>query len=103
MGGSSGGGGGSAPAIQTQIVREAPGIEERKIGLMDIGLNLGATPVNIPQFQVAQPTALRTTRISTSWNYRCRCSYSSTRYCFITSWSRCNITSITRTKYKSIF
>ena len=61
MGGSSGGGsggGGSAPAIQTQIVREAPGIEERKIGLMDIGLNLGATPVNIPQFQVAQPTAL---------------------------------------------
>jgi hypothetical protein len=35
---SGGGGGGSAPAIQTQIVREAPGIEERKIGLMDIGL-----------------------------------------------------------------
>ncbi len=59
MGGSSGGGGGgSAPAIQTQIVREAPGIEERKIGLMDIGLNLGSQPVNIPAFQVAQPTAL---------------------------------------------
>ncbi len=61
MGGGSsggGGGGGSAPAIQTQIVREAPGIEERKIGLMDIGLNLASTPVNIPQFQVAQPTAL---------------------------------------------
>lgn len=57
-GGSGGGGGGSAPAIQTQIVREAPGIEERKIGLMDIGLNLASTPVNIPQFQVAQPTAL---------------------------------------------
>jgi hypothetical protein len=55
---SGGGGGGSAPAIQTQIVREAPGIEERKIGLMDIGLNLGSQPVNIPQFQVAQPTAL---------------------------------------------
>ena len=54
MGGSSGGGGGgSAPAIQTQIVREAPGIEERKIGLMDIGLNLGATPVNIPDYQIA--------------------------------------------------
>lgn len=51
MGGSSGGGGGgSAPAIQTQIVREAPGIEERKIGLMDIGLNLGSQPVNIPAF-----------------------------------------------------
>jgi hypothetical protein len=50
---SSGGGGGSAPAIQTQIVREAPGIEERKIGLMDIGLNLGSTPVNIPDYQIA--------------------------------------------------
>lgn len=58
MGGSSGGGGGSAPAIQTQIVREAPGIEERKIGLMDIGLNLASTPVNIPAVQVAGPTAL---------------------------------------------
>ena len=52
-GGSSGGGGGSAPAIQTQIVREAPGIEERKIGLMDIGLNLASTPVQIPAYQVA--------------------------------------------------
>ena len=55
---SGGGGGGSAPAVQTQIVREAPGIEERKIGLMDIGLNLGQQPVNIPQVQVAGPTAL---------------------------------------------
>jgi hypothetical protein len=62
MGGSSGGGGGSAPAIQTQIVREAPGIEERKIGLMDIGLNLGSTPVKIPDYQIAgggQGTALQ--------------------------------------------
>ena len=53
MGGSSGGGGGgAAPAIQTQIVREAPGIEERKLGLMDIGLNLGSTPVNIPNYNI---------------------------------------------------
>lgn len=57
---SSGGGGGSAPAVQTQIVREAPGIEERKIGLMDIGLNLGQQPVNIPEYQVAGPGALET-------------------------------------------
>jgi hypothetical protein len=59
---SGGGGGGQAPAIQTQIVREAPGIEERKIGLMDIGLNLGSTPVNIPDYQIAgggQGTALQ--------------------------------------------
>ena len=55
---SSGGGGGSAPAVQTQIVREAPGIEERKLGLMDIGLTLGQQPVNIPQVQVAGPTGL---------------------------------------------
>jgi len=55
---SGGGGGGSAPAVQTQIVREAPGIEERKLGLMDIGLTLGQQPVNIPQVQVAGPTAL---------------------------------------------
>ena len=55
---SGGGGGGSAPAVQTQIVREAPGIEERKLGLMDIGLNLGQQPVAIPEVQVAGPTAL---------------------------------------------
>src|SRR5210317_1273689 len=55
---SGGGGGGSAPAVQTQIVREAPGIEERKLGLMDIGLQLGQQPVNIPQVQVAGPTSL---------------------------------------------
>jgi len=54
------GGGGSAPAVQTQIVREAPGIEERKLGLMDIGLQLGQQPVNIPEVQVAGPTALET-------------------------------------------
>ena len=53
MGGGGSGGGGSAPAIQTQIVREAPGIEERKIGLMDIGLNLASTPVEIPAYQIA--------------------------------------------------
>jgi len=57
---SGGGGGGSAPAVQTQIVREAPGIEERKLGLMDIGLQLGQQPVNIPEVQVAGPTALET-------------------------------------------
>jgi hypothetical protein len=55
---SGGGGGGSQPAVQTQIVREAPGIEERKLGLMDIGLNLGQQAVDIPEVQVAGPTAL---------------------------------------------
>jgi len=54
-----GGGGGSAPApastpsVTTQYLREAPGIEERKLGLMDIAAQLGQTPVNIPAMQVA--------------------------------------------------
>jgi hypothetical protein len=89
MGGSSGGGGGgSAPAIQTQIVREAPGIEERKIGLMDIGLNLGSTPVNIPDYQIAgqgQGTSTSTTRITSCRNYWCRCRYSTSRNSFFTT------------------
>jgi len=54
-----GGGGGSAPApastpsVTTQYLREAPGIEERKLGLMDIAAQLGQTPVNIPAMQVS--------------------------------------------------
>ena len=54
--GSSGGGGGSSvPANTTNIttVREAPGIEERKLGLMDISAALAAQPVSIPTQQIA--------------------------------------------------
>ena len=53
--GSSGGGGGSMPANTTNIttVREAPGIEERKLGLMDISRALAEQPVNIPVQQIA--------------------------------------------------
>ena len=53
--GSSGGGGGSMPANTTNIttVREAPGIEERKLGLMDISAALAAQPVSIPTQQIA--------------------------------------------------
>jgi len=53
------GGGGSAPAqssapsVTTQYLREAPGIEERKLGLMDIAAQLGQKSVNIPNIQVA--------------------------------------------------
>jgi hypothetical protein len=36
FGGGGGGGQSSAPAMQTQIIREAPGIEERKLELMDM-------------------------------------------------------------------
>ena len=58
--GSSGGGGGSMPADTTNIttVREAPGIEERKLGLMDISRALAEQPVNIPVQQIAPLSGL---------------------------------------------
>jgi len=53
-----GGGGGSAPATQTQYVREAPGIEERKIELMDLAYDLTRQPEKLPAMQVAGLGAL---------------------------------------------
>ena len=59
-----GGGGSSAPAqasvpaTTTQYVREAPGIESRKLGLMDIASSLAKTPINIPALQVSPASAL---------------------------------------------
>ena len=59
-GSSGGGGGGSVPANTTNIttVREAPGIEERKLGLMDISRALAEQPVNIPVQQIAPLSCL---------------------------------------------
>ena len=55
-GGGSGGGGSSAPApapdTTTQFIREAPGIEERKLELMDIARQTAQTPISIPDIQV---------------------------------------------------
>lgn len=50
-----GGGGGSSsgPSTTTQYIREAPGIEERKLGLMDVAASLAKKPTNIPTIQVA--------------------------------------------------
>jgi len=55
-----GGGGGSAPSDTTnvQTIREAPGIEERKLGLMDISRALAETPVNIPAQTVSPFTGM---------------------------------------------
>jgi hypothetical protein len=50
--------GGSAPATQTQFVREAPGIEERKLELMDLARDLTQTPERLPAIQVAPMGAL---------------------------------------------
>ena len=53
-----GGGGGAAPATQTQFVREAPGIEERKLELMDLARDLTQTPERLPAIQVTPMGAL---------------------------------------------
>jgi hypothetical protein len=48
----------SMPASSTQIVREAPGIEERKIELMDIARQIAQQPVSLPDIQIAGLGAL---------------------------------------------
>jgi len=61
-----GGGGGSAPApasssgssFNTSVIREAPGVEERKIELMDLARGVAGKPINIPDMQVAGLGAL---------------------------------------------
>ena len=60
-----GGGGGSQQApssggsqFQQSVIREAPGIEERKIELMDLARAAADQPVNIPDMQVAPFGAL---------------------------------------------
>jgi hypothetical protein len=68
-GGSSGGGGGGGqqvPSTTTQYIREAPGIEERKLGLMDIASSLAKTPINIPAMQVSPLGALEQQGITAS-------------------------------------
>ena len=48
----------TTPTSQTQFVREAPGIEERKIEMMDIARQVAQQPINLPDFQVAGLGAL---------------------------------------------
>ena len=43
----------STPSTTTQIVREAPGIEERKLELMDIARQVAQKPISLPSIQVA--------------------------------------------------
>jgi hypothetical protein len=60
FGGGGSGGGGAAPDTTTQFVREAPGIEERKIELMDIARSAAEKPLyaNVPDVRVAGLGAL---------------------------------------------
>jgi len=48
----------ATPSSQTQFVREAPGIEERKIELMDIARQVAQDPIDLPDYQVAPLSAL---------------------------------------------
>ena len=48
----------ASPTSQTYYQREAPGIEERKLELMDIARDIANVPVNLPDYQVAQLGAL---------------------------------------------
>lgn len=52
FGGGGGGGGGPAPDTTTQFIREAPGIEERKLELMDLARQTAQDPISIPDIQV---------------------------------------------------
>ena len=52
FGGGGGGGGGPAPDTTTQFIREAPGIEERKLELMDLARQTAQSPISIPDIQV---------------------------------------------------
>jgi len=60
FGGGGGGGQQSAPDTTTQFVREAPGIEERKIELMDIARSAAEKPLyaNVPDVRVAGLSSL---------------------------------------------
>ena len=60
-----GGSRGSAPApsssgssFNTSVIREAPGVEERKIELMDLARGVADQPINIPAMQIAGLGAL---------------------------------------------
>ena len=54
-----GGSGGSTPAeTQTTFSREAPEIEARKLALYDTAAEVTNRPINIPEYQVAGPSAL---------------------------------------------
>ena len=48
----------ATPSTQTSFVREAPGIEERKIELMDIARQVAQQPINLPDYQTAGLGAL---------------------------------------------
>jgi hypothetical protein len=85
-----GGGGSTQPDTTTQYVREAPGIEERKLGLMDIASSLAAKTIKSTSYSSTRFRRIRTARISCFRNNWCRSTYCKPRYCF---YSRCSTNS----------
>jgi len=59
MGGGGGGGGGSSTGTQTNIAREAPGVESRKLALYDEALKMAKSPISLPAYEVAKPSQLQ--------------------------------------------
>jgi Ca2+-binding EF-hand superfamily protein len=64
--GGGGGGGGPAPDTTTQFIREAPGIEERKLELMDLARQTAQSPISIPDIQVQGLSPLEQAAITQS-------------------------------------
>jgi hypothetical protein len=58
-GGGGGGGGGASSGTQVTIAREAPEVESRKLALYDEAAKLAQTPISVPSYQVAAPSALQ--------------------------------------------
>ena len=56
----------ATPTTQTSFVREAPGIESRKLELMDIARQVAQNPINLPDIQVAPLSALEQQGITAS-------------------------------------
>jgi len=48
----------ATPSTQTQFIREAPGIEERKIELMDIARGIAQKEIDLPDIQISPLSAL---------------------------------------------
>jgi hypothetical protein len=82
FGGGGGGGGGPAPDTTTQFIREAPGIEERKLELMDLARQTAQSPISIPDIKYSRLISFRTGRHNTG----------RTNWC----WGRCSRTSYNR-------
>jgi hypothetical protein len=77
-----GGGGGGAPDTTTSFVREAPGIEERKLELMDMSRDLIQTPEKLPDYANSSFKWNGATRNNSRWTNWSRSSNYSTRNCF---------------------